>query len=108
MIKEVGKILYDLLSSVEISDNVNLTNIFPLIAENGTTFPFVTYKRVSCSENTKDYSTEAVVDLTVCNNTYDGSVDIADKIITALKGTKEDARIDILDTSEDYNEDTYI
>ena len=46
---QVGKAIKELLAKE------NITNVYPLIADEGTTFPFVIYKRTSLvPSNTKD------------------------------------------------------
>lgn len=112
----VGKAIYNILSQDE---TVGLKNkIFPLIAENGTTYPFCVYKRNSLSfDITKDvYKTqlEGIVELTIVSDKYEQSIEVAETITEKLSKSKgvfaniEIKKIEIIDASEDYQDDAYI
>ena len=58
-------------------------NIFPLIAEINTTFPFIVYKREAVTpQYTKDYwtSDEVMINVMVASNDYVQSIEIADLV----------------------------
>ncbi|MCQ2978735.1 MAG: DUF3168 domain-containing protein [Clostridia bacterium] len=115
---QVGKVIYKILTDDEDVNQLVQNKVFPLVAENGTTFPFIVYKRNSLIPvTTKDkyiYSLESSFEITVADNTYNGSVDLAEKVINALANKQGKinnvniSSIELTDCSEDFNEDTYI
>lgn len=115
---QVGKAIYSLLATNSNVKGKVDKKIFPLIAENGTTYPFITYKRNSLTPSgSKDkyiYSAEATVEINICDNTYNGSCELADMVIVALQGKKgiintiDILSIDLVDSSEEFTDDTYI
>lgn len=108
----IGKAIYTILqTSVDIDKK-----IYPLIADEGTTFPFIIYKRTGLApESTKDNTNENVsVEINIASSNYSESIDLAIKVRKALehkKGTYSDIAIEdivIDDATEDYIEDTFI
>ena len=108
----IGKAIYTILqTSIDIDKK-----IYPLIADEGTTFPFIIYKRTGLTpESTKDNTNENVsVEINIASSNYSESIDLAIKARKALehkKGTYSDIAIEdivIDDATEDYIEDTFI
>lgn len=108
----IGKAIYTILqTSIDIDKK-----IYPLIADEGTTFPFIIYKRTGLApESTKDNTNENVsVEINIASSNYSESIDLAIKVRKALehkKGTYSDIAIEdivIDDATEDYIEDTFI
>lgn len=108
----IGKAIYTILqTSIDIDKK-----IYPLIADEGTTFPFIIYKRTGLTpESTKDNTNENVsVEINIASSNYSESIDLAIKVRKALehkKGTYSDIVIEdivIDDATEDYIEDTFI
>lgn len=108
----IGKAIYTILqTSIDIDKK-----IYPLIADEGTTFPFIIYKRTGLTpESTKDNTNENVsVEINIVSSNYSESIDLAIKVRKALehkKGTYSDIAIEdivIDDATEDYIEDTFI
>lgn len=108
----IGKAIYTILqTSIDIDKK-----IYPLIADEGTTFPFIIYKRTGLTpESTKDNTNENVsVEINIASSNYLESIDLAIKVRKALehkKGTYSDIAIEdivIDDATEDYIEDTFI
>lgn len=108
----IGKAIYTILqTSIDIDKK-----IYPLIADEGTTFPFIIYKRTGLTpESTKDNTNENVsVEINIASSNYSESIDLAIKVRKALehkKGTYADIAIEdivIDDATEDYIEDTFI
>lgn len=108
----IGKAIYTILqTSIDIDKK-----IYPLIADEGTTFPFIIYKRTGLApESTKDNTNENVsVEINIASSNYSESIDLAIKVRKALehkKGTYSDIAIEdivIDDATEDYMEDTFI
>ena len=115
---EVGKVIYNILSNDSDVKSLVGTKIFPLVAESNTTFPFITYKRNSLTPtNSKDRficNAESYVEVNVCDTNYNKSIDLAEKVISALEGKKgtynniDVQNIEFDNSSEEFNEDTYI
>lgn len=108
----IGKAIYTILqTSIDIDKK-----IYPLIADEGTTFPFIIYKRTGLTpESTKDNTNENVsVEINIASSNYSESIDLAIKVRKALEhknGTYSDIAIEdivIDDATEDYIEDTFI
>lgn len=106
----IGKAIYTILqTSID-------KKIYPLIADEGTTFPFIIYKRTGLTpESTKDNTNENVsVEINIASSNYSESIGLAIKVRKALehkKGTYSDIAIEdivIDDATEDYIEDTFI
>ena len=108
----IGKAIYTILQTCKDIDK----KIYPLIADEGTTFPFIIYKRTGLTpESTKDNTNENVsVEINIASSNYSESIDLAIKVRKALehkKGTYSDIAIEdivIDDATEDYIEDTFI
>lgn len=114
---QVGKAIYTLLSSNQQLVSMVDGNIFPLIAEINTTFPFIVYKREAVTpQYTKDYwtSDEVMINVMVASNDYVESIEIADLVRQSLdqkqgeySGIKiRDLRL--IQADEDFIDDTYI
>ncbi len=115
---QIGKAIYQILSSNSgLTASVG-TNIFPLIATQDVTFPFVVYKRTSFIPSyTKDkYSvTDSVnVQIVIASEKYSQSCEIADLINAQIVGITGNIaglfidNIQLTDADEDYQQDTYI
>lgn len=115
---QIGKAIYDILhSNTDIVAKLQ-DKIFPLISEQGTTFPFIVYRRTGIiPAYTKDrYSVNdsVTVEIIVASEKYNESVEIADLVRLALEGKRgtysniwiEDIRI--VSADEDFMEDTFI
>ena len=106
--KEIKRILSEDATVVSYLGN----KIFPLIADNGTLFPFLTYRRTSYRPyDNKDYTDEAVyMDILIISQTYNESVDIADAVAECLNraSTELISYISIQNIREDYVEDSYV
>ena len=109
---KIGKEIKRILSSDEQVNNVLGNKIFPLVAENGTLFPFLTYRRTSfVPYDNKDYTDESVyMDIMIVAQTYNESVDIADTVADCLNRTSTELinYIGIKNIREDYVEDSYV
>lgn len=115
---QIGKAVYQLLSSdTEVTEKVE-NRIYPLIADQGTIYPFIIYKRTGiepitskdrfiCSEITS-------VDVVVASDRYDESIEVAELVKDALIGKNgiysgiKVVDIDMISADEDYIEDTFI
>ncbi len=115
---QVGKVIFDILSNDQNLIQRVSSKIFPLVAENNTTFPFIVYKRTGIEPQTsKDkliHKEETNVEVNIMSDTYNDSIEVADLVKTALTGKKGIfsgiAVQDIIftDASEDFQDDTFI
>lgn len=115
---QVGKAIYNILSNdVDVVNKVN-KKIYPLVADQSTTFPFIVYRRTGLEPSTtKDryiYSSSAIIQIVIASENYNDSVDIAEKVKDALIGKSgiysniEILDITLINADEDYFEDTFI
>ena len=115
---QVGKAIYNILSNdAKIIDSVE-HKIYPLIADTGTTFPFIVYRRTGIEpSDSKDrfiYSENTYVEVVIASDKYNESIEIADLVKNALQGKRGNySGINIHDirmtnADEDYIEDTFI
>ena len=99
---QIGKAIYTILAKN------NISKVFPLVADEGTTFPFIVYKRSGLEPaNTKDvynFSELAPLDIiTIAEQVKD--------ILEHSRGTSAGITIEEItldDADEDYLEDTFI
>lgn len=109
---KVGKELRTLLSnSGEVTKLVG-SKVFPIVANEGTTFPFIVYRRTNYTPaSNKDFTSEIVgIEINILSQKYDEAVNIADVVATSLdrKETNFIEDIKITNISEDYIEDTFV
>lgn len=100
-----------LLNSTSITDYVE-SKVFPLIANAGTTFPFIVYRRSSYSPvSNKDNLTETVyLEIAVIANNYEQSVVIANNIADLLISYHSNNidEIKVTNISEEFISDSYV
>lgn len=103
----IGKrIVKDLKNSQEFNDMFN-NRLFPLVAEQGTDYPFVVYRRssVNIARNKDIEDDNATLDITVISNNYRQTVEGIEIVRAALEKDR-DIRIETAD--EYYSNDGYI
>lgn len=114
----IGKTIYNILSAnAELTAMVG-SKIYPLIAEQSTTYPFVIYYRENISVNrvSKDGYGEDEVNFTVVcvSDNYSQSVDIANTVRKALEKQKingQDITINnsyLTSVDESWNDNAYV
>lgn len=107
---EIGKAIFTILKGIK--------NVYPLVADQGTEYPFVIYRRVSLQHsNTKDrfnYQELATVEVVVASNTYTESIELAKQVMYRLEHTRgiyNDISINeikLTDAEEEYIEDAFV
>ena len=111
----IGKAIKSLL--VAGSSKTSIKNkIYPLIADETTTFPFIVYRRSSIiPESDKDYSNDSAhIQIMIAANNYAESVELAEQVRTSLVHKKgiiqtipvED--ISLVDGSEEFIDNTFV
>lgn len=109
----VNKYIYNLLSNDDIIKDYVDNKLFPLVAEESTTFPFIIYRKTNIqTDYTKDGKAFDVVDfsITVIANDYITTVDICERIreIIELKRNSYFRLIHLSNVTEDYIDNAYI
>lgn len=109
---KIGKELANiLLADEEVKRSLD-NKVFPLVANAGTSFPFLVYRRSGYrTDGNKDYGNEIVsVEIAVLAQKYEESVNVADVVADALNGKNTEIidDIKIVNIYEDFAEDTYI
>lgn len=112
----IGQCIFTLLHNNATVTNIVGNKIYPLIAENGTTYPFIIYRRSSFEpQNNKDCEGESIfIEVYVVTNNYHESVELVENVRQALEGksiTIEGLTItDIYTTNayEEFTDDGYI
>ena len=98
---KIGKTLKTLLLSNQAVATVLTGKIFPLVAVEGTTFPFLVYRRSGY--------VPASMELAILSDKYETSVNVADAVLTGLHGSNSDIdEVKIIGTSEEFSDDVYI
>lgn len=108
---KIGKTLRSLLLSNDTVAELLTGKIFPLVAVEGTTFPFLVYRRSGYTPvSNKDLEDEIVtVEIAILSDKYENSVDVADAVLTGLHGSNEEIdRVKIIGTGEEFSDDIYI
>ena len=111
----IGKAIKSLLVSGLSKTDVK-NKIYPLIADEGTTFPFIIYRRNSVTpESDKDYTNDsAYIQIMIAANNYAESVDLAEKVRTSLihkNGTIQTIPVEDItleDGSEEFIDNTFV
>ena len=109
---QVGKVIYQILH-----DN-RIYKVFPLVADEGTTFPFVVYRRSrlvpSSTKDRYNYNELATVDVIIASSKYSESIELAETVKSAIehkRGTFNNIKVGdiyLTDADEDFIEDTFI
>lgn len=115
---QIGKAVYQILSNdTKVTEMVG-NKIYPLIANQGTTYPFIIYRRTGIEPVTsKDRficSEVTSVDVIIASDRYDESIEVAELVKDALSGKSgiysgiKVIDINMISADEDYIEDTFI
>lgn len=115
---QIGRVIRKiLLANSPLKEKVG-SKIFPLVADKGTTFPFIVYRRESATPSTnKDrliYDIDSTVSIIIATDNYTQSIEIAENVIAALNiggGVIDELEIlelELINTDERYQEETFI
>lgn len=115
---QIGRVVRKLLLRHQPLAGVVGNKVFPLVAEKGTTFPFIVYRRESATPTTnKDrliYDIDSTVSIIVASDNYTNSIDIAECVIDALYIEHEFVEameildMELINAEERYQEETFI
>lgn len=114
---QIGKIIKTLLLSNEQLKSYIGDKVYPIIADNSTTFPFIIYRRSAIvNSSTKDDADESVnVEIYIVCERYDESISIAEEVRKSVEHKRgtfgTNLFIDdiiITDASESYEGDAFV
>ena len=87
-------------------------NIFPIVAEAGTQFPFLVYRRSGFykgNPNKDDFDNKFTVELAILANSYTKGIEILNNVVRVLDGYDNGKlAINVTNSYEDFQDDTYI
>lgn len=99
-------------------DSILKGKVFPLIADQGTEFPFIVYRRNSITPAaTKDrmiYKDDTQLEIIVASSTYAGGIEIAEQVrakLENLRGNFNGIQIndtELISADESFSEDAFI
>ena len=106
----IGKAIKAILNGIE--------KVYPLVADEGTTYPFVVYRRSGLTPaSTKDrysYKESATVEVIVASNSYPDSIALAEQVKAKMEGTRGTysginiGEITLMNADEDFIEDAFL
>lgn len=105
---QIGKTIYNLLSSDADVTGIVGDRIYPLIADVSTTFPFIVYRKNNYQpEYTKDgiSSKWATIEIVIASDKYNEGVELAEKAFQAISKNRY---FRLENNTEDFIEDTFI
>ena len=83
---QIGKAIYAILA------NNKIQKVYPLVADEGTTFPFIVYRRTGLKPaSTKDrynYKEMASMEIIVASDNYSESIQLAEQVKDILEHTR--------------------
>lgn len=109
----VNKHIYNLLINDEILNELVDKKIYPIVAEETVTYPFILFTKESAMGNyTKDllmYDT-VTISIAIAATNYSQTVEIAERVRQILENRRDDYFYNILfdEVTEDFVEDAYI
>lgn len=109
----VNKHIYNLLINDEILNELVDKKIYPIVAEETVTYPFILFTKESAMGNyTKDllmYDT-VTISIAIAATNYIQTVEIAERVRQILENRRDDYFYNILfdEVTEDFAEDAYI
>lgn len=109
---KIGQEIRNAILSSTAAKNAVDTKVFPLIANAGTTFPFIVYRRSSYSPlSDKDTLTESVyIEIAIITTNYEQSVSIANDVADVLTPYESDTieEIKVTNISEEFISDSFV
>lgn len=108
-----NKHIYSLLTADTQLMSAVSGNIYPLVAEESVSYPFIIFTKESVNGNyTKDFLTydTAVISVAVAARNYFQTVQIAERVRAVLEGYRDSyfSAIQLDNVSEDFIEDAYV
>lgn len=109
----VNKYIYNILSTDETLSGLTGGDIYPIVAEESVTYPFVIFTKTDAyGQYTKDILSydQATVQVAIAAVNYFQTVDIAERVRALLEGRRDNYFYSITfdSVTEDYIEDAYV
>ena len=107
----INKHIYNILSNDSTIKEYVGNKIFPMIAEESTTFPFIIYRKNTIqTEYTKDGRVFDIADIsiTVVANDYITTVNVAERIRELIEWNKEFADARMISNTDEYIDNAYV
>lgn len=114
----IGKVIYKMLSQDSVLQGLVGDKIYPIVAENSTTFPYIVYFRTAIQNLgiTKDGYIEDLCNysIIVVSNDYEQSLEIANNVRRVMQGLKIDAEFitiynnKLISAEENYSDDAFV
>lgn len=109
----VNKYIYNILSTDETLSGLTNGNIYPIVAEESVTYPFVIFTKTDAyGQYTKDILSydQATVQVAIAAVNYFQTVEIAERVRALLEGRRDNYFYSITfdSVTEDYIEDAYV
>lgn len=107
-----NKYIYKILTEDETLSGLTKGQIYPVVAEENVTYPFVIFSKTDAYANyTKDILAydSATIQVAIAAVNYFQTVDIAERVRTLLEGRRDSyfANVQFVSVTEDYVEDAY-
>lgn len=108
-----NKYIYKILTEDETLSGLTKGQIYPVVAEENVTYPFVIFTKSDAFANyTKDILAydSATIQVAVAAVNYFQTVEIAERVRALLEGRRDSyfANVQFVSVSEDYVEDAYV
>lgn len=109
----IGKLIYS-----KLNQELQTTNIYPIVAENGTTYPYIVYKRTDLSNTT--FSKDGICEdscgysITIISDKYDEGVELANEVRRIMEKPKlvsQDLVVTdnrLMSANEEWAKDAYL
>lgn len=109
----VSKYIYSILKNDEKLKEMVGDNIYPLIAEQSVTFPFIIFKKTGITtQYTKDLKVYDQVDFSILiiSNKYEDSINVAERVRELIECTSDPnlKYTRLTSVNEDYIDDSYV
>lgn len=109
----VNKYIYNILSTDETLSGLTGGDIYPIVAEESVTYPFVIFTKTDAyGQYTKDILSydQASVQVAIAAVNYFQTVEIAERVRALLEGRRDNYFYSITfdSVTEDYIEDAYV
>ena len=109
----INKEIYNILNTDETIKNIVGNRLFPLIAEENTSFPFIIYRKDAVTpQYSKDGKSMDIVDfhITCISNEYAHTVDLCERVRELFERRRDDyfKHVEVTSITEDFSDDAYI
>lgn len=107
----ISKYIYNILINDEIIKGIVAEKVYPLVAEEETTFPFIIYRKNNITtEYTKDGRAfdNADITITIIATDYTTTVQVVERVRELFENNNDFKQVRMVSNSDDYNDNAYI